>query len=93
TGLASRPLSPSDIHLYNSSNHQHDWIESIRSRKKPICPTSVGHRTGTICQLAGIAERLNRPIHWDPASEQIVGDAAAQRWQDRPRRKGYELPA
>ncbi|MFQ3242019.1 MAG: putative dehydrogenase, partial [Lentimonas sp.] len=84
TGLASRPLSPSDIHLYNSSNHQHDWIESIRSRKKPICPTSVGHRTGTICQLAGIAERLNRPIHWDPASEQIVGDAAAQRWQDRP---------
>jgi len=26
-------------------------------------------------------------------AEQIVGDADAQRWQDRPRRAGYELPA
>jgi hypothetical protein len=43
--------------------------------------------------LAGIAERLNRPIQWDPVAEQIVGDADAQRWQDRPRRAGYELPA
>ncbi|MGJ8652255.1 MAG: Gfo/Idh/MocA family protein [Opitutaceae bacterium] len=90
--LASRPLNPAEAHLYNSPNHHTNWIDCIRTRKTPICSATVGHRTGTICQLAGIAERLNRPIQWDPEAEQIIGDAAAQRWQDRPRRAGYELP-
>jgi len=90
--LAGRPLNPSEIHLHPSGNHKSNWLECIRSRKKTICPTMVGHRTATICQLAGIAERLNRPIQWDPKSEQIVGDTDAARWQDRPRRSGYELP-
>lgn len=90
--FASRPLSPDEIHLYNSDNHKGNWLECIRSRKKTICHAGIGHRTATICQLAGIAERLGRPIHWDPKTEQIVGDEYAQRWQDRPRRAGYELP-
>lgn len=91
--LASKPLSSSDIQLYRSRDHKANWVEGIRTRKKTICPAEIGHRTATICQLAGIAERLNRPIQWDPETEQIVGDEAASRWQDRPRRKGYELPA
>ncbi|HAV13996.1 MAG TPA: gfo/Idh/MocA family oxidoreductase [Opitutae bacterium] len=90
--LASKPLNPSNTHLYNSNNHTYNWVDCIRSRKAPICPATVGHRTGTICQLAAIAERLNRPLQWDPIKEEIVGDAAAKRWQDRPRRAGYELP-
>lgn len=93
TGLASRSLNPSEIHLTNSPNHMDNWLEGIRTRRTPICPAAVGHRTATICQLAGIAERLDRPIQWDPDSEQIVGDPKAARWQDRPRRAGYELPA
>lgn len=91
--LVSRPLSPSDVQLYRSVDHKRNWLDGIHSRKKTICPATIGHRTATICQLAGIAERLNRPIQWDPVAEQIVGDADAQRWQDRPRRAGYELPA
>lgn len=62
------------------------------SRNTPICPASIGHRSGTIWHLAAIAERLGRPVPWDPESEQIVGDDKAREMQDRPRRKGYELP-
>jgi predicted dehydrogenase len=90
--LSGRPLKPSDIHLYVSRNQQENWVECIKSRAKPICDVNIGHRTATICQLAGIAERLKRPIKWDPVAEQIVGDEYARRWQDRPRRAGYELP-
>jgi len=90
--FAGQRLSPSDDRLYTSDNHRDNWIECIYSRKKPICPASVGHRTATICQLAGIAERLKRPIKWDPKSEQILDDPAAALWQDRPRRSGYALP-
>ncbi len=92
-GMAKRPLSSGDVRLYRSRDHLGNWIECIKSRKSTICPATVGHRTGTICQLSGIAERLKRPIQWDPSAEVIVDDADALRWMDRPRRTGYELPA
>ena len=86
TELKDIPLAPNDIHLYESREHQDNWIQSIKSRKQPICHTEIGHRTATICHLSGIAERLGRPLKWDPEKEEIIGDAAASRWMDRPRR-------
>lgn len=82
-----------DIRLYESGNHRGNFIDSIESRRPTICPATVGHRTGTICQLAGIAKRLGRAIQWDPEKEQVVGDGEAAAMQDRPRREGYEMPA
>jgi predicted dehydrogenase len=87
--LKNRPLAPGDIHLYESYNHEGNWIECIKTRKVPICPAEIGHRTATICHLNGIAERLNRPLKWDPVKEEIIGDANASRWLDRPRRTLY----
>jgi hypothetical protein len=89
--LASRPLSPADIHLHESGNHEANWVDCIKTRNTPICPAEIGHRTATICHLSGIAERLGRPIEWDPTEEKILGDDAAARWQDRPRRAPYIL--
>ena len=90
--LRKHRFGPNAIQVYKSTNHRGNFIDCVQSRKPTICPASVGHRTGTICQLAGIAERLGRAIEWDPAAEQILGDAEAQAMQDRPRREGYELP-
>jgi len=87
--LAERPLGPDDVHLYESYDHQGNWLECIRTRKAPICPPEIGHRSATICQLNGIVERLNRVIRWDPASEQILGDEYANNWLDRARRAPY----
>jgi predicted dehydrogenase len=89
--LEDRPLSPSDIHLYESYDHEGNWLECIRTRKPPICPAEIGHRTATVCHLNGIAERLGRPIKWDPVKEEIIGDAYASRWLDRPRRTPYVM--
>ena len=91
--LVRHKFGPNDIQVYESKDHRMNFIESILSRKPTICPASVGHRTATICQLSGIAERLGRPLKWDPKTEQITGDAEAAAMQDRPRRKGYEMPA
>ncbi|CAA6676339.1 MULTISPECIES: Gfo/Idh/MocA family protein [unclassified Lentimonas] len=86
-------LTDSDIQVYESKNHRQNFIDCVKSREPTICPASVGHRSGSICQLAAIAERQGRSIEWDPAAQQILGDAEAQSMQDRPRRKGYELPS
>ena len=90
--LVRHRYGPNDVQVYESKDHRVNFIESIRSRKPTICPASVGHRSGTICQLSGIAERLGRALKWDPAAEQIVGDDEARAMQDRPRREGYEMP-
>jgi hypothetical protein len=89
--LKERPLEANDIHLYNSNDHQENWLQGIKTRKPPICPAEIGHRTASICHLSGIAERLKRPIKWDPAKEEILGDTEAVRWMDRPRRAPYVI--
>ncbi|MEM0964908.1 MAG: Gfo/Idh/MocA family oxidoreductase [Verrucomicrobiota bacterium] len=83
---------PNDITVEESKNHVRNFLNSVKNRKSTICPSAVGHRTATICHLASIAERLNRPVVWDPVAEQVLGDPEAASMQDRPRRAGYELP-
>ncbi len=90
--LSRKPLSPNDIKLYSSNNHRENWLDCIQSRGTPICSASVGHRSATICLMAGIAERLERPIDWDPKAQTIPGDPVAKAMMDRPRRPGYALP-
>ena len=89
--LKDRPLAPSDIHLYESYDHEGNWLECIKTRKPPICPAEIGHRTATVCHLNGIAERLGRPVKWDTVKEEIIGDTYASRWLDRPRRTPYVM--
>jgi len=89
--LASRPLRGEDVHLYNSENHQSNFLDCVRSRQRPIADVEIGHRTATICHLNAIAERIGRPIRWDPVKEEIIGDEIASRWLDRPRRAPYAI--
>ncbi len=91
TELAQAPLLPTEVHLCESRNHESNWLDCIKTREKTICTAEIGHRTATIGHLSGIAERLGRPIHWDPLEEKILDDPAAARWQDRPRRAPYIL--
>ena len=87
--LKDQPLALNDVRLYNSNHHEDNWVQSIKSRRPNICTAEIGHRTATICHLSGIAERLKRPLKWDPDKEEILGDAEATRWMDRPRRAPY----
>ena len=91
-GLASQIPSSSEFRAYRSNDHRQNWLDSIISRRPPICPATVGASTFDICGLAGIAERLNRPIHWNPEKREITGDPEAARFADYTRRAGYSLP-
>ena len=87
--LSDAPAGYKGVWVYVSNNHEDNWVDCIRARKQPICHAEIGHRTATICHLNGIAERLKRPIRWDPVKEEIVSDPEAARWMDRPRRAPY----
>lgn len=91
--LAARTPSSSEVRLYESNDHRQNWLDSIITRRPPICPASIGAGTLDICALSGIAERLARPVKWNPAKREIVDDAQAAQFADSPRRAGYPLPS
>ncbi len=90
-GLATRPVRAGEQHLYESDDHHTDFFRCVRTRQRPIADVEVGHRSATVGHLCGIARQLRRPLKWDPAREEIIGDPVASRLLDRPRRAPYAL--
>lgn len=72
--------------------HLQNWLDCIKTRSDPAAPVEVGHRTISICHLAGIARELRRKLRWDPVKETFPDDQEACTLLDRPRRPGWELP-
>jgi len=72
-------------------NHMGNFFDCIETRKTPISSIEDSHRTVSTCHLANISMRLGRPLKWDPAKEQFVGDAEADKWLRRDQRHGYEV--
>jgi len=68
-----------------------DWIECIKSRKKPFCDLDMGHRTAIICNLGNMSLRLGgRTIHWDPEKEVVIGDKEAAAMCNKPYRAPWD---
>jgi predicted dehydrogenase len=80
-----------DIKLPVSKDHYANFLECIKTRERPICDVEIGHRSATVCHLGNMAVRLGRKIQWDPAKEQIVGDADAAAMLTRPYREPWKL--
>jgi hypothetical protein len=60
-----------------SSPHMQNFIDCVRSRKKPIATIEVGASTAITCCLGNIATELQRPVKWDPATLTFIDDAEA----------------
>ena len=88
--ILTEKLPDDTRHVYLSNDHMGNFIDCVKSRKTPICPAEVGHRSASLCHLGVIAIRLGRKLNWDPAKEQFVGDAEASTYIARPMRKPYD---
>jgi predicted dehydrogenase len=86
------PLGPSDQRLFVSPGQRENWLHCIRSRNLPICDVEIGARSVTVCHLINLAYWHGRVMKWDPQAWEFPGDAEANGWRTRERRKGYELP-
>ncbi len=90
--LAFKTPRSHEFRAYRSNDHHQNWLDSVISRRPPICPATIGARTFDICGLAGITERLGRPVHWNPDQRRIIDDPEATRFSKYTRRAGYPLP-
>ena len=88
------PLPSDAKRLYNSRDHRVNLLDCMRSRKDPVCPVEVGHRSIALSHLGVISIRMGGvKLQWDPQKEQFTGaDAAdANRWLTRQMRAPYDL--
>jgi predicted dehydrogenase len=73
-------IGPDEIHLYESKNHFRNFIDCVLSRREPVAPVEVAHRSITVAHLGNIAIRTGCDLKWDPDAEEIIGDAGASRF-------------
>lgn len=88
--LLTEKLPESAPRVYVSNDHIANFIDCVKTRRPPICPAEVGHRSASLCHLGVISIRLGRKLNWDPAKEQFVGDAEAATYLAREMRKPYD---
>jgi predicted dehydrogenase len=74
--LLKAEFPASATRLYVSADHRGNFFDCVKTRKDPICPAAVGHRSVSVGHLSVIACRLGRSLAWDPEAEHFTGDGA-----------------
>ncbi len=91
--IITSKIGPDEIHLYESSDHHGNWLDCVKSRKEPIAPIEVGHRSCSTCLIHHIVMKLGRKVQWDPIRERFINDDEANRLLSRPQRWPYIIEA
>ena len=81
-----------DVVLWQSRWHLQNWIDCIKTRELPRSDVELSHYSTAVCHLVNITRWMGRKMKFDPVKERFIGDDEANKWNDRERRKGYELP-
>ena len=94
--LRQAKIEPNELHLPRPAGdhrqgHRRDFLHCVKTRKTPITPAEVGHRSATVPHLGNIAMILGRKIRWDPKRERIINDESANRMLSRTLRSPWHL--
>jgi predicted dehydrogenase len=73
--------------------HARNFLDCIRSRKKPQVEIEEGHWATSLAHLGNIVARTGRPIRFDAKSQAVIGDAEANKLVRREYRAHWSRPA
>jgi predicted dehydrogenase len=74
----------SDLHLAN-------FLECVRTRKKPNAQMEFSHRSIILCHLANIVLWAARPLKWNPDKYEFVNDREANGYLHIPPREPWKV--
>jgi predicted dehydrogenase len=87
----ARPKEPAQLPM---DDHQQDFLDAIRTGRRPNADIEIGHHSVALVHLANIAMKVGRGLVIDSAAEQIVGDDEANALIRRQYREGHwAIPA
>ena len=70
-------------------------IDAVRSGRRDVLTADIeeGHLSSALCHLGNIAYRSRRTIHFEPATQKILGDEEASLLLTRQYRSPFEVRA
>jgi len=72
-------------------DHLQQFIDAIRTRVDPNVPVETGHSSCTVCNIANIANKLDRAVKWNPIVQKFMNDPEATALMHYKYRDGYSL--
>jgi len=89
--LLQERIGPEKRHVSMGTDHWGGFLDAVKRRTTPVSSIESAVRTDTVCHISDIAMRLGRKLRWDPAGEQFVNDAEANRMLTRSWRQPWHL--
>jgi predicted dehydrogenase len=72
------------------SMNERDWLNSIRTRKRPLCDVEDGQKVNCMSHMANISLRIGRAVKWDAEKQEVIGDKEAAAMCNRPYRAPWD---
>jgi len=76
----------------SGGSHERNFIECVKSRKRPNADVEIGRLSTALCHLGNISYHLRREVRFDPKTEDFGRDQAANAFLTKPYRASYALP-
>ncbi|HEU5147883.1 MAG TPA: Gfo/Idh/MocA family oxidoreductase, partial [Chryseosolibacter sp.] len=85
------PLQPGDPEAHEK--HVRNFIESVRTRKPPICEIESGHNVAIVAHMGNIAYRTTSQLSWDKSKGRFNDNAKANEFIKPEYRSPWRFPA
>ena len=96
-GLSSWTIYPKDGGVGQTvkgrpEEHEKNFLECVKSRKRPNADVEIGRLSTTLCHLGNISHHLKRDVRFDPKTETFGNDKEANAYLTKQYRSPYNLP-
>jgi predicted dehydrogenase len=76
----------------SGGSHERNFLECVKSRKRPNSDVEIGRLSTMLCHLGNISHRVGRTVQFDPATERFGDDHEANAYLTKNYRAAYPLP-
>ena len=73
------------------TTHIRNFLDCVKTRKPANANADVAAQSHVVCHAAYIAWQLARPVKFDPAKEEFIGDEEANRMRSRAMREPWRI--
>jgi len=80
-----------EVRLPISRSHQRQFLDCVKSRQQTLTPVAVAHRSQSPGHLGYVASVVQRPLKWDAAKQEIIGDPQASQLLSGTMRQPWQL--
>ena len=87
----SLPEELRKVKLYESTGHQRNFLDCVKSRQPTITPVETAHHSAIPGHLGLISMRVGRKIYWDAKHEKILHDKEASQLLTREYRAPWDF--